>query len=171
MRMTARITMLVALWLLAWGEASVANVVSGVAVAGLLLLTFPPSTRAREQVRVHPLGVARLAGYVFVQLLTSNVVMTRAVLRRRPATQSGVIAHRLRQPSEHVVTIMTSVIALSPGTMTVDVDPDSTTIYVHFLLLKDVDAARTALDRLERLASGAIGGPATAPQSHEPGVP
>jgi hypothetical protein len=40
--------------------------------------------------------------------------------------------------------------------MTADVDPDSTTIYVHFLLLRDLDAARASLDRLERLASRAI---------------
>jgi multisubunit Na+/H+ antiporter MnhE subunit len=54
---------------------------------------------------------------------------------------------------------MSSVIALSPGTMTVDVDPDSTRIYVHFLLLRDVEAARASLVRLERLAAGAISDP------------
>ena len=39
---------------------------------------------------------ARLAGYVAVQLVTSNVVMTREILRRRLDVQPGVLAHRLR---------------------------------------------------------------------------
>ena len=51
---------------------------------------------------------------------------------------------------------MTSVISLSPGTMIVDVDPDATTIYVHFLFLRDIDAARASLVRLESLTRRAI---------------
>ena len=54
---------------------------------------------------------------------------------------------------------MTSIIALSPGMMTVDVDPQSTTIYVHFFRLRDVDAARRGLERLERLVFAAIASP------------
>ncbi len=55
---------------------------------------------------------------------------------------------------------MTSVIALSPGTMTVDVDDDSSTIYVHFLLLTDVAKARARLADLERVVIGAVAAPA-----------
>jgi multisubunit Na+/H+ antiporter MnhE subunit len=58
--------------------------------------------------------------------------------------------------------VMTTVIALSPGTMVVDVDRTSSTVYVHFLFLRDLDAARASLDRLEQIASATIR-PATAP--------
>ena len=151
-----RIVLLVGLWLLAWGEVTLANVISGVVVASALLLAFPPSSRAGPRVRVRPGGVARLAAYVVIQLVSSNVVMARVICRRRPALRPGVLAHRLHRPSEEIVTVMTSVIALSPGTMTVDVDRDSTTIYVHFLLLGDVAAARASLARLEQLAVHAV---------------
>ena len=164
MRMAGRITMLVTLWLLAWGEISVANVLSGVVVAAALLVAFPPGRRAGRRLRLSPAGIGRLAAYVAVQLVTSNFVMTREILRRRAAIRPGVLAHRLQQPSEEVVTLMTSVIALSPGTMTVDVDRSSATIYVHFLLLRDVDAARASLDRLEHLAVHAITAPS--PRRH-----
>lgn len=158
MRIAGRIALLVALWLLAWGEASVANVVSGVAVAAALLGAFPPGPRAGGGLRVSPAGALRLAVYVLVQLVISNVVMARQILRRRPDVRPGVLAHRLAQPSEEVVTVMTSVIALSPGTMTVDVDAESRIVFVHFFLLRDVEAARAALRRLENLAVGAIAG-------------
>ena len=156
MRTFGRMTLLVALWLLAWGDLRLANILSGIVVAGALLLAFPPPARASEQLLIRPVGALRLIVYVLSQLVTSNVVMARQILRRRPDVRQGVIAHRLRHASEVVVTIMTSIVALSPGTMTVDVDADSTTIYVHFFRLHDIPAARRQLDRLEQLIVGAI---------------
>ena len=156
MRIVGRIALLVVLWLLAWGEVSVANVTSGVAVAIALLVAFPPGPRASGRLRFSAIGAGRLAAYVLVQLVHSNVVMARQIVRRRPDARPGVLAHRLGQPSEEVVTVMTSVIALSPGTMTADVDAESRIIYVHFFLLRDVEAARASLSRLEDLAVHAV---------------
>jgi multicomponent Na+:H+ antiporter subunit E len=161
MRVLWRIALLVVLWLLAWGDLSVANVLSGVAVAVVTLVAFPPDAPTGRRVRLRPVGVVRLAGYVLAQLFVSNVLMTRQLLSRRPDVRPGVLAHRLAQPSEEVVTLMTSIIALSPGTMVADVDPASTTVYVHFFRIRDVAAARAALERLERHVTDAISvGPA-----------
>lgn len=156
MRYVTRVVLLVVLWLLAWGEISLANVLSGIGVATVLLLVFPPSGRAGHDFHVSVAGSARLVGYVAKQLVTSNILMIREILRPRIAVSPGVLAHRLIQPSEEVVTVMTSVISLSPGTMIVDVDPDATTIYVHFLFLRDIDAARALLVHLETLTRRAI---------------
>jgi len=156
MKLLTRIALLTALWLLAWGEISVANIVSGIAVATALMLALPPSDDHASRARIDLVGAVRLAGYVAKQLITSNVVMTRLVLRRNPATAPGVLAHQLQEPSEHVVTVMTTVIALSPGTMVADVDRTSSTIYVHFLILDDIDAGHRSLDRLERVARATI---------------
>jgi multicomponent Na+:H+ antiporter subunit E len=155
-RIAGRIALLVALWLLAWGQVNVANVVSGVLVAGALLVAFPLGPRSQGGLRLSLAGMARLAVYVLVQLVRSNIVMTGQILRRRPDVRPGVLAHRLRGPSEEAVTMMTTVIALSPGTMTVDVTADSGTIYVHFFSLHDVEGARSSLVRLEELVVATI---------------
>jgi len=157
-RLTSRIALLTGLWLLAWGEISVANVVSGVAVSTLLLIALPPTDARTAHARIDVVGALRLTGYVARQLVTSNVLMIREILRPHLATEPGVLAHRLQQPSEHVVTVMTSVISLSPGTMVVDVDRASSTVDVHFLFLHDTDAARRSLERLEHVCRGAIRG-------------
>jgi len=149
--------LLVTLWLLAWGEFSVANVVSGIVVATGLLAAFPTTRVSRRNLHPSLSGIARLGLYIVTQLVISNVVVTREILRRRTRLAPGVLAHRLVCPSDEVVTVMTSVISLSPGTMTADVDPDGTTLYVHFLLLRDIDAARAGLARLEGLVIAALG--------------
>jgi multicomponent Na+:H+ antiporter subunit E len=135
---------------------TVGNVLSGVAVAAALLVAFPLEPPKDHDLRVCPWGVVRLAGFVVVQLVSSNVEMTREVLRPTTAANPGVLAHHLQAPSEVVVTLLTSIISLSPGTMTVDVDAEASTIYVHFLFLDDLDRARAQLDRLERLVRGAV---------------
>jgi multicomponent Na+:H+ antiporter subunit E len=136
MRYPLWVAMLVGLWLLAWDEISLANAISGIAVAAALLVVFPLPPRTSR---------------VRVKLVASNLVMTRQILGRRNPGEPGVLAHRLQQPSVGVITLMSSIIALSPGTMTVDVDTAASTIYVHFFRLDDVAAARRSLARLERL--------------------
>jgi multicomponent Na+:H+ antiporter subunit E len=163
-RLVRRVALLVALWLLAWGDLSVANVVSGVAVAAVLLVAFPLVRRTGKTTSADPLGLVRMVGAVALQLVVSNVVMIREILRRRPRAHPGVLVYRLEQPSEVVVTVITSIISLSPGTMTVDAAEDSSTIAVHFYDLRDVDRARAELGRLERLTVAAVGGPPTARQ-------
>ena len=157
--------LLVTLWLLAWGEFSIANIVSGIAVAAGLLAAFPATRAARRNLHPSVIGIIRLGLYIVAQLVISNVVVTREILRRRTRLAPGVLAHRLASPSKEVITIMTSVISLSPGTMTADVDPDGAIVYVHFLLLRDVDAARAGLARLEALVIGALGAPRSVPPS------
>jgi multicomponent Na+:H+ antiporter subunit E len=158
MRVLVRLALLVALWLLAWGQVTLANLMSGVVIAGALLVAFPLGPAKGARLRVSPVGVVRLVGFVAVQLVRSNAVMTREILRRRSALRPGILRHRLRHSSDEVVTLMTSIIALSPGTMTVDIGRQPPTIYVHFLLLHDVDAARASLAHLEDLVVAAIAG-------------
>jgi multicomponent Na+:H+ antiporter subunit E len=165
-RIAVRVVPLVALWLLAWGEVSLVNVISGTAVALVLLVAFPPRAGNGPTVRLRPLGLARLVGYVLVQLVVSNLLVAREIVSRRSRIRTGVIAHRLGQPSDAVLTVMANVIALSPGTMTVDVTSDPPVLYVHFLLVDDVDDARRAVARLERLVVDALGGSLHPPGAH-----
>jgi multicomponent Na+:H+ antiporter subunit E len=152
MRYGLRVAALVVLWLLAWGEASVANVVSGVVVAGALLVAFPPDPpEVGPRARLRVLGLLRLIAYVAVQLVTSNYLVAREIVSRGSNIRAGVLAYEPVQPSDQVLTLMANVIALTPGTMTVEATRDPSVLYVHFLLLDDVAQARRTIARLEAL--------------------
>ena len=153
MRNVGLFVLLVTLWILAWGEITLANLLTGVIATAALLIAFPPR-RGRGDLHYNAGGVFRFATYVVAQLVTSNISMSRYILRRDSSRRPGVLEHRLRRPSEEVATVMSSVIALSPGTMTVDVARDSSAVYVHFFDLRDVDAARASLARLEQVVLG-----------------
>jgi multicomponent Na+:H+ antiporter subunit E len=163
-RRLAVAALFVTLWILAWGQITIANFLSGVLVTAVLLLAFPLRRGGRDRWRGSFVGTLRLAAYVSAQLVRSNLVMSAQILRGA-AGRPGVLAHRLRRRSEEVATLMSSVIALSPGTMTVDVARDSSVVYVHFFDLRDVDAARALLRRLEQHVIDAI---AARPEHHHP---
>lgn len=165
MRVARRGALLVSFWLLAWGEVSVANVASGLVVAAVLLLAFPPHRRTGTGSGVSPLGAARLVLHVLGQLVPSNVLVARQILCRRSRIRTGVLAYPLHTPSEEVLSLMAHVIALTPGTMTVEATREPAVLYVHFLLLDDVDRARKTVARLERLAVAALGGDAVVSDS------
>jgi len=157
MSLAARVVLLVTLWLLAWGDASIANLASGTVLAAVLLIAFPSARRHRAVLRFRPVGIGRLGLYIVTNLVTSNLLMTREVLSRRSRVRTGVLAYPLRHPSDEALSLLASVLALSPGTMTVEVTRTPPVIYVHFLLLEDVDHARQQIARLEALIVGAIG--------------
>lgn len=157
MRTARRGALLVSFWLLAWGEPSVANLGSGVLVATVLLVAFPPHRRTGRGSGVSPLGAARLVLYVLAQLVPSNVLVAREIVSRRSQIRTGVLAYPLHDPSDEVLTLMAHVIALTPGTMTVEATRAPAVLYVHFLLLDDVDRARRTVARLESLAIAALG--------------
>lgn len=168
MRLTARFIVLVVLWLLAWGEASPANLASGLAVAAALLVAFPPVRHSGPRLRIRPLGVVRLLLYIARQLLTSNYLVARETISRRSSIRAGVLAYPVQHPSDEVVTLIANVLALTPGTMTVEATREPAVIYVHFLLLDDVHEARRSIARLERLVVQAIGFPTPNPATTEP---
>ncbi len=157
MNRAARVVVLVAVWLLAWGDFSVPQLVAGsVLAAGLLLAFPPPPVPAGTRARVRPLALVRLVGYVVGNLVMSNLLVAREILSRGSRVRTGVIAHRLAAPSELILTLVANIIALTPGTMTVEVTRDPAVVYVHFLLLADVDEARRTIARLEALTVGAF---------------
>ena len=149
---------LVVLWLFLWGDLSFANVLSGAAVAAVLLMVFPRA-RSEGPVRhvVRPVALAHLALYFAYELVTSNLLLTREIMSRHSRIRTGVVACPLRTTSDGIVTVLANVLSLSPGTMMVEVLDGPPTLYVHVLLLHDVDDARRQVARLEELIIRAFG--------------
>jgi multicomponent Na+:H+ antiporter subunit E len=149
---------LVALWVLLWGEASLANVLSGIVIAAALLAAFPGDRRAdAARFVIRPFAALRLAGWFVVQLVGSNILLTREVLSPRSRVNTGVVACPLRTSSSRLTTVITNVIALTPGTMTVEITLEPTVLYVHVLRLDDVDTVRDSVSHLESLVLAAFG--------------
>jgi len=148
---------LTVIWVLAWGSPSPANVIGGLAVAALLLVLAPDTWPGLTRPRIRPVAIARFAGSVLVKVLESNVVLTREVLARRSRIHTGVVAVPLPECSDALITLITNVMALTPGTMPLEVTRGPTVMYVHVLHLHDVEDVRREVQHLAALAYRAFG--------------
>lgn len=157
MNVVARVVWLVAVWVALWGDVSVANILSGLALAVMLLIVFPIRGEKRRGMFFRPVATARLAWYFVRQLVSSNLALTRSVTSRSDRLRTGVIAVPLVCDSDGLITVLHHLIALTPGTTVIEVERDPAQIFVHILELDDIDAARAELAHLERLVIEAFG--------------
>jgi multicomponent Na+:H+ antiporter subunit E len=146
------------IWVLAWGTPTPANILGGLLVAALLLWASPDTRPARwDATRLRPLAILRFTGHVLAQVVTANVQLTRTILRKEARLRTAVIAVPLPPCSDGLLTLITNVMAVTPGTMPVEVTHDPTVLYVHALLLGDVEDARREVAHLADLAYAAFG--------------
>lgn len=145
------------MWVLAWGSLTVANVVGGLAVAVFVLLVSPDHVRSRGGIAFRPVAVVRFAAYVAFQVVKSNVVLIGSVLARRSRLHTGVMEVPLPECSDEMLTIVTNVIALTPGTSPLHLTRHPTVLYVHVLDMRAVAATRRDVQRLADLAFAAFG--------------
>lgn len=151
---------LVIIWMLLWGEASAANAASGTLVAALLLAAFPfDHDIIAVRHRLRPLSAVRLAAFFLADMLRSTLATAVDVVRPQSRVRTGIIACPLRVDNDGLVTFLANLIAVSPGTMPIEITYNPHVIYVHSLRGVEPDDVRDFVARLEELSVMALGGP------------
>lgn len=155
MTRVVRSAWLLAIWLALWSDVSLANVLSGLLVAGVIVAVFD-SWRPGHVV-VRPWATAKFGAYFIYLLLASSVSVARTVVSPARRIHTGIVAVPLRGCSDAVVTLIADAISLTPGTLTLEVRRGPITLYVHALDVRDIEALRRDVRRLEVLAVEAFG--------------
>ncbi|MFH5821658.1 Na+/H+ antiporter subunit E [Georgenia sp. AZ-5] len=144
---------LTAVWVLLWGDITMANAVAGLGVA-LFVTTVAPLPRAPFDGRFRPWGVVRLVvRFAYDVVVASLQIAGMAVLRRQP--RGAVIRVRLRGHSDSYLTATAGMTSLVPGSIVVEAHRLTGTLYIHVF---DVELAgglenahRIVLDQEERI--------------------
>ncbi len=145
---------IVVMWVLAWGSLTFANVLGGLVVAAVLVVVTPGRPGPRP-VDDRPSGRCRShdsLGFALVEMARSNILLVRDVLAPRSRLHPGVMAVPLPRCSDGLLTLITNMLALTPGTNPVHVEPDPAVVYVHVLHMHDVEKSRAEVLHLADLA-------------------
>lgn len=134
---------LVLVWNLLWGDLSWGNVLGGllVALAVLAFFPLPPVTFAG---RVRPAPLVRFVARFLIDLVTASVQVAWLALRPGPPPPNAIIAVPLRVRSDLNLTLTAEALSLVPGTLIVEADPRTATLYVHVLGVRDAEDVRRA---------------------------
>jgi len=133
----AAVIWLTAVWVLLWGDLSVANVLSGLVIALVVGLTLrmPP---VHFTGRVHVLALLYLLVVFLRDLVVASVQVVVLAFSPRRRPRSAVIAVQLRSLSDLYLTLTAEITSLVPGSIVVEAHRTTGMLYVHIL---DVDIA------------------------------
>lgn len=138
---------LVVVWSLLWGEFSWGNLVGGVLV-GLVVLVFFPLPRVTFGGRLRPLALADLVVRFVAELVVASVHVGWLAVRPGRQPPSAILAVRLRVRTDLNLTLTAEVLSLVPGTLIVEAERETGTLYVHVL---DAHDDRTLADSRARI--------------------
>lgn len=86
--------------------------------------------------------ILRLAGYFIWQLIISNFRVLWDVITPNHISKPGIIGVPLDATSDLEIMLVANLVSLTPGTLSLDISPDRSTLYVHVMFLDDVEAMR-----------------------------
>lgn len=154
-RSLVNLTWLTLVWLALWESASPANLATGLAVA-VLIARLVPLRQSAYRTTVQPLAALRLLGVFLWELTKASVQVAWEVATPGDRTAPAVVSVPLETKVPSLVTMVANMVSLTPGTLTVDVDPDTCTLYVHVLHHVSDASTRAGVHRFELLATSAF---------------
>ncbi|UXZ55015.1 Na+/H+ antiporter subunit E [Halomonas sp. 7T] len=139
-------------WVLLSGDFSGLNLLVGVIFGYIALLLIEPQV---DSLKGYPARIPRIIGFIcfFIkELIQANMRVAFDVLTPPWHMQPGVIALPLSARTEMEITMVASLISLTPGTLSLDVSDDKKVLYIHAMFLDDEDELRRSLKHMEHRA-------------------
>jgi len=102
--------------------------------------------------------VLKLTLVFLYELVMSGLRVARDVLRPGFKFQPGIIAYPLTTEDDVQITLLANLITLTPGTLSVDVSSDKSTLYIHAMHAHDPESVKREIrDGFERLIKETLG--------------
>ncbi len=142
--------LLAIIWRAATPQGGLASLIVGFVAGYVVLWWMRPLFGETPYFRKFPLAL-RFASFYARELILSNLrvaydVLTPAV-NRRPA----ILAIPLDAKTDLEIALLANLVTLTPGTVSIDVSTDRSTLYIHAMFVDDVEHLRREIkDGLER---------------------
>jgi len=101
--------------------------------------------------------VIRLVLFFLWELVISSIRVAGDILRPQGRSKPGIVEMPLDVGSDLEILLVTSLISLTPGTLSLDVSPDRKTLFVHAMFADDPEALVAELKHgMERMVKEAF---------------
>lgn len=137
-------------WIALTGQFTGVNLLIGLAM-GFLVLWLSQRRKATAAYIGKAVQVVDFILYFLWELLKANVRVTYEVLTPTHHMLPGVIAVPLDLETDLEILVLTSLITLTPGTLSLDISEDRKTLYLHAMFIEDrARLQRTIKEGFER---------------------
>ncbi|MET3504886.1 Na+/H+ antiporter subunit E [Halalkalibacter oceani] len=90
-------------------------------------------------------AVLKLMFIFLKELVMSNMTVIKQVLQPKLSIKPGIFALQTELKADWEITLLSSLITLTPGTLVVDVSDDQRTLYIHAMNIDDIDEAISSI--------------------------
>ena len=129
------------LWALATGSFTLTNFMFGFAVSSLVLL-FLGRVDGINQGTVRFRAAIGLFAFFVWELIAAGLRVAREILTPSMKVRPAIIAIPLDVRSDTQITLLASLIVLTPGSVSLDVSKDRRFLFVHTMYMEDPEAYR-----------------------------
>jgi multicomponent Na+:H+ antiporter subunit E len=136
--------LLALIWGALQGEFSLVNLLTGFALAYVVLWISQPVIGRSSYFH----KVRQTLGFLLFflrELVKANLVMAHDMVTPTHHMHPGVVAIPLEAKTDTEITMLANLITLTPGTLSLDVSTDRRTLYVHAMYLGDLSEFRREL--------------------------
>lgn len=130
---------LLLIWLLLANDVSFAHVLLGSALGVFIPLLTNAFWPERPRI-ARPGKILLLGARLLHDIITANFVVAAAILRSPRHLTPGFVSYPLELRNDFAITIFASLISLTPGTVSADLNEDRTVLLIHALNVTDAAA-------------------------------
>lgn len=86
-----------------------------------------------------------------VEIVLCNIRVAHDALTPKDYARPGIVAVPVQVQSDLELLLLSNLITMTPGTLSLDVSSDRSTLYIHAMFVEDPDAVRQEIEeKLER---------------------
>lgn len=137
-------TLLALVWAALTGIFTPANFLAGF-VLGFIMLSLAQSVFGKSSYAWRGYKLISFLLYFFGELLKANMRVARDIITPKHYMNPGLIRLPLDVRSDIEITLLASVISLTPGTLSIDVSADKKTLYIHAMYVSNADDFRRGI--------------------------
>lgn len=132
---------LMGMWIASTGEFTYANALLGFGVGFGVLWWLRDLFGGHAYFRKAPMALIFVA-YFLWEVLLANLRVAWDVVTPQKLRKPAIVAVPLDARTDLEITVLANLVTLTPGSLTVDVSDDRTTLYVHAMFVDDPDKFR-----------------------------
>ncbi|MDJ0337653.1 Na+/H+ antiporter subunit E [Cryobacterium sp. PH31-O1] len=148
---------LTVLWMLLWGKFSWLNLLVGLGVGIVVTVAFY-LVPVQQSGRVHPLHAVLFFVRLIVDIVRASIDVSWLAVKPRLVTSNAILEIRLRTRSDLILTWTGVATSIVPGSIVVDIDRESSILYLHVLNMNSAGEIerfrRRVLDTERRIVRG-----------------
>lgn len=128
-------------WALLQGQLTASNIAVGFVIS-YVIIGLNQRTLGSRNYSSKVIQVTTFIVFVAWEILSGSLAVAWTILQPRPRMKPAIVAVPLAVHNDLGIILLSNLITLSPGTMTLDVSSDRRTLYVHTISLDDPDVFR-----------------------------